>query len=269
MSYIVSAADVLTFLGLGATTDVITAIHDGVEAWVQNVYCRRTFVSTAYKEKYDGVGQEDLALKNYPIISLQRLSIGTDDAISIKNTNSSTHASVSVTSTGVSLYKDGVTTSVTFAANTTLTALVAAINALTGWSASLMASTYGPYLSTVLLEKFGLQCINSQEVYLPMPAEGEYDFEVEADKGIIHHPYSFGAGRRSVYVEYTAGYADADMPDDLQLAIKILIKNIYQKRSEEAFGANSYSVSGISVSFENDMPKEAKQVLSAYRRNIL
>jgi len=268
---LVTKKDVLKFVGidgLAIEDKNIDFIISGVEKWIQEVYCSRNFASDDYKERYDGTDSDILFLDNFPIISLNRLSIWTDEAIQIKNTNTGAHASVSVNSTSVVLYKDGVTNSLPFSTYTTLTNIVAAINTISGWSASLVLSTYGTYPSTILLEKYGLQCINNNEVYLIMPDEGEDNFELYPKEGkIVLSGGLFPPGNRNVYVEYSAGYAD--IPTDIQLATMILIKNIHQRRNEESFGATNYSVTGMSASFEQDLPLQARQILDGYRKLLV
>lgn len=267
---LVEKKTVLKFLGLEelATEDKnLDLIISSVEAWIQTVYCRRAFEDVSYKERYDGTGTDTLLLDYYPIITLNRLSIGTDDAISVKNTNTGGHASVSVSSTVVSLYKDGSTTTLSLTTYSTMTLLVDAINAQSGWSAALMDSTIASFPSTFLLEKFGLQCIDNNYVYLQMPDEGEEDFEVFPKEGKIVLYSGFPEGTRNVFVDYSAGYAI--IPSDLQLATLILIKHVYQKRSEESWGVANYSISGMSVTFEQDLPLQARQILNGYKRSLL
>jgi len=251
----------------GDPTAIVQVIKDGVEAYIQNEYCKQTLESTNHKDFIDGEGDQYILLDHYPIISLNRLSIGTEDAISIKNTNSGAHASVSVSSTAVSLYKDGTTNTLSLSTYSTLTLLVDAINAISGWSAALLQSSFASYPSTVLLEKFGLQCINNNYVYLPMPDEGEDDFEVYSSEGKIYSPFGFPQGHRNIYVDYTAGFAT--IPADLKLAVNILTKNLYQRRGEESFGLSSYSSGGISASFKDGLPQEAKMILGKYKRTII
>ena len=57
--------------------------------------------------------------------------------------------------------------------------------------------------------------------------------------------------------------------EDLALAILVLIKNIYQRRVEESFGLNSYSVAGMSVAFSQDLPSQAADILEGYRRRLV
>ena len=270
MGNLVDLRTVLKFLGLDSQTTEdknLELIRDAVEDWIQNIYCDRTLTETAYKERYDGTGTGILFLDNHPITSLDRLSIGFDEAIRIKNTNVGAHASVSVTSTGVILNKDGTKNTLLFTTYSTMNTLIAAINLLSGWTATLSLSSYGTYPSTLLVERMGLQCINNADVGLDMPELGEYDFEVDADRGIIYSSYGFPEGIKNVYVEYSAGYAT--IPKALELATLILIKHFYQKRSEESFGITSYSTGGMSVSFENDLPLQARQILDGYIRLLL
>jgi len=268
---LVDMADAIFFLGLeeSASEDFnLVAIRDSVEAWVQNIYCRRTFTVTTYKEKYNGTGGKYLTLDNYPIVSLSRLSIGTDDVISIKNTNTGAHAAVSVNPTSVVLVKDGTTNTLSLTTYSTMTTLVDAINLLSGWTAALLSSSFASYPSSILLEKYGLQCINNNLVYLSQPDEGEDDFEVNPTTGIIYSPFGFPVGVRNIYVDYSAGLST--IPEDLKLAIKLIIKEIYQRRSEESFGVSSFSTGGISVSFAEEIPIQAKTILDGkYRKYLL
>lgn len=267
---LVAMKDIVVFLGLDTETIAdknLGILHTSIEAWVDR-YCGRAFSSTSYKERYDGTGTQELILDYHPIISLNRLCIGTNDGINIKNTNSSFHASVSINGTTLTLYKDGATSTLALATYTTLATLIAAINLLSGWQAELVSSSYSSYPSNVLQEQFGLQCINNRWVSLQIPDEGEDDFEVYPNEGRIFLWAGFPEGHRNVYVEYTAGYAT--IPEDLKLAILILIKYFYQRRVEESFGVTSYSLAGVSATFEAEgIPKQASDILHSYSRLLL
>jgi hypothetical protein len=187
--------------------------------------CRRTFEETSYTlEKYDGKGTRNLYLKNYPIITLDRLVVGATEVIKVRNTNTYKNASDSILTTGLRLVKDGISNStVTFAANTTMNAIVAAITALGGgWEASIVSTIYGSYKSTELLPLFGYNCIDSNWIYLKIPyATGaEYEFEVDQNTGIINRSFPFPNGFRNIFVDYSAGYSADDMPEDIKTAIK-------------------------------------------------
>lgn len=272
MANLVDMPKVLKFLGLDTQTTAdknLELIRDGVEDWIQNVFCHRILTTANYKEKYDGSGDRLLILDQYPVTEVNRLSVDFDNVFWVKNSATTGHCSVSYNGTNLVLNKDGTKTNLAVATYTTMTLMVAAINAQSanGWSAALRESSYGAYLANTLAEKYGLQCVNGAEVDMEMPKLAEWDFEVDAAKGIINSPYSFPEGYRNIYIDYDAGFST--IPEDLQLATMILIKNIYQRRSEESFGATNYSISGISVAFEQDMPVHAKHILGQYRKVLL
>lgn len=252
-------------------TSIVSTIKSSVEAMVQT-YCKRTLKSTSYSERYDGDGSTSLVLRQYPVTAISRFALWPIDVIRVANTNTSTNATVSVSSTGVTVTKDGTSNTLAFATYTTFTLLVDAINALgSGWSAALQSSSYASYTSTSLIEKMGMYCLNTTWAYLQMPYDrGESYFDIDSASGIIYlnsfrnfdgnwKKNGFPIGTRNIFIDYTAGYST--IPDDLKLAVKIIVKWIYQKRSDESFGVTNFGSGGISVSFENNIPWEAKMIL--------
>src|SRR5262249_52180802 len=125
-------------------------------------YCRLDFAVSSYDELYNGNGDRRLLLRQYPIQSVEAVRYRPVTVVKItNNTAANVQARVSVTSTGLSLirvnagvrYTD---TSVTWASNATLTALVTAVNALgNGWSAQVVgdATNYGGWPSSDLYVK--------------------------------------------------------------------------------------------------------------------
>jgi len=256
----------------GDPTAMVTLIRNAVEDAVQS-YCRRTFESTAYSlERYNGTGKCNLFLKNYPITVLTRLAIGTIDAIEVYNTYEYSTASISVTSTGLVLTRDGsADATLLFADYATMTLLAAAVvDTGLGWYAILCDSDYGSYASTELIKMFGRSCIDSNAVNLKMPDRAEDSFDVYEDRGqIVLNGGAFPQGHNNILVDYTAGYSSDDMPEDLKLGIKIAIKSIYQKRSEETFGLKGYSVDGMRIEYDVDIPLEARNIFFNYRRFLV
>lgn len=249
--------------------------RDFIEAQIQKE-CRRNFESQTYVlERYSGTGSRKLFLRNYPITSIQRVAIGTLDMIRITNTNTGTIASVSVNSTGIVLNRDGsVDSTLLFADNLTLSAMVTAINAVgNGWTAELLNSLYSNYKSDSLIKKFGLSTIDTNYVYLQIPYDAEYDFEVDDQKGIIYHNISFfQRGFNNIFVTYTAGYSSADMPNDLKMAIKILTKLYYEKNTNNTYGLQEYKVGDIAYRWLKDsatFPMEVQNIISKYRRIMM
>lgn len=244
--------------------------------------CRRTFEETSYSlEKYDGKGTRNLYLRNYPVITLDRLVVGTTEIIKIRNTTAYTTASVSVLSTGLRLVKDGIPdVTVTFAANTTMNTIVAAITVLGGgWEAQVVSAIYGSYKSTELLPLFGYNCIDSNWIYLKIPyaTNAEYDFEVDVNAGILHRSFPFPNGFKNIFVDYSAGYSSDDMPEDLKTAVKIGTKYMYDQFKTESYGLKSYKTGDITVVYDKGeskssvsyWPKEVQRIIDRYKRRLV
>ena len=244
--------------------------------------CRRTFEETSYSlEKYDGKGTRNLYLRNYPVITLDRLVVGTTEIIKIRNTTAYTTASVSVLSTGLRLVKDGIPdVTVTFAANTTMNTIVAAITVLGGgWEAQVVSAIYGSYKSTELLPLFGYNCIDSNWIYLKIPyaTNAEYDFEVDVNAGILHRSFPFPNGFKNIFVDYSAGYSSSDMPPDLKTAVKIGTKYMYDQFKTESYGLKSYKTGDITVVYDKGeskssvsyWPKEVQRIIDRYKRRLV
>jgi hypothetical protein len=256
-------------------TDIVSTVHSEVEAYVC-MYCRRTFVQTEYSlERYNGDGYRTVNLNNYPVIDLDRVVIGVRNVISIKNTSTGTSASVSVKSTGLRLVRDGTADeTVLFETYTTISTVVAAVNALgNGWSASIMDTTYSSFKSTDIVTEAGKSCINSTVVYLSIPDEAECDVEIDYDAGQIVLPTPFSKGFKNIFVDYKAGYTQTNMPDDLKLAVKIIIQFVYEKMKNNVYGIEFYNIgasgsTGLRTIFEKGftMPKEAEFILNKYKR---
>ncbi len=250
-------------------TAPVQVILDGTDSFVKD-YCDRDFESTSYKEYQNGRDKQNLFLKQYPIISVSRLSIGRNDGIKVNNTATATYATVSVTSAGVILNKDGTNSAnspLLFSANATLTDMVTTINTETGdWQASVINSNYASYASTELIKVMGQQCLNTSYAYLDIPEEPEDEFEVYDEEGYIFKWGGFPRGHRNLRIDYTAGYSSADMPDKLKMACLILVKFIYQKREEEIFGRKQYSLGAVRATLEEGMPSEVRLVLDDMAR---
>jgi hypothetical protein len=249
--------------------DVVQDLLDAADKFVK-IYCRRDIESTSFVERHDGNGKSYLYLENYPVTAVSRLAIGTLDAIKARNTNTTGTASVSVSSTSVTLTRNGTDTTLALATYTTMTTLVAAIAATSGWESSLVNSTYGDYLSTDLIPRMGLSAVNNNWVYLPMPYDAEDDFDVDEETGLIELPGgTFSKGRKNILIGYTAGYSSATMPEDLKTAVKIIVKDWYEKRDESSFGLSGYGIAGMSKQIADTIPREAREILDHYVRRMV
>jgi hypothetical protein len=135
----ITHADDDTLIGL-----LVDRAADAIEK-----YCDRIFASTTYREQYNGMGDCEIFLNEYPITDVQMVSLRTVPVIRITNANSDAwNAHGKVTYTGadsVSMVltvqggaNDGADTlTLTPRKTYTVTTLVTAINALgTGWTAT-------------------------------------------------------------------------------------------------------------------------------------
>src|SRR4051812_38072113 len=121
---------------LATTGDEDTALAALVTACSKAIrgYCRREFDSQAFDELYHGDGQPRLLLRQFPLISVSRVAFGPTAVLRVTNTSSSNQrATVAVTASGLALVRvaSGTTTtdtSVTWAGNATLAAVVNAVN---------------------------------------------------------------------------------------------------------------------------------------------
>ncbi len=273
--------DVMKFCGAqDSEKDTVELIQNSVEEWIQSIYCRRNFELQSYKEVHNG-GVGMLQLKNYPITAITRLATGVNVALYVSNTETSTNATVAVTSTAVVLTKDGTATLVAFETYTTIQSVVDYINTLSdsGWAAKVV-SAYASFLSTELVIRFGSYCLNDKQVGLHIPGSGETEYNVYPKQGQIkrsgcdtfqefqHYQQEgfnkFPSGLNNIFVDYVAGYSAADMPSQLKLAVEILVKYIYQRKSEESFGLKNYSVSGIKAIFQENIPNDAARILDGF-----
>lgn len=262
---------------LGDPSADVLDIRNGIEAFVEK-FCRRIFSSATYTlERYSGTGSPYLSLKQKPVTSVEMVSIGTRDAMYVYNTTDYSYASVSVTSTGLILSRDGSTdATLTFASYATLTLLVDAINAVgSNWVAKLASSDYASFKSSFLIKRFGASAIDSNYVYLKIPNKPLYTFDVLEDRGVLYYPAGFPAGENNVFVTYTAGSA----PDDIKMAIKIIVKNFYEKVAAGTFNLDSYRTGDLSVNYSTALvanaelmaraiPPEALSILQLYRKVI-
>lgn len=254
-------------------TSMITTTRDRAEAWIKK-YCRREFETTSYSlDRYDGNGTNYLYLRQYPVTSLDRIAIGVRDVLRVKNTNSATTASISVTSTGIRLVKDGTAdTTVTFADNTTLNTIATAISNVSGWTAEVISSSiYGSYKSSELLPIWGLNTIDSNWVNLSIAEDAEDSYyDLDPNNGTIYRSARFPVGFQNIRVDYTAGYTSGNCPDDLKLAVCIITKSLWNKWKREEWNIDKYKNGDLEFTMNpKNIPKEAQMILTHYRKRLV
>ncbi len=263
-----------TYAGISGTDDdalldqLVLRATSAIES-----YCGRKFQHDTYRERYDGSGDTELYLNQSPITEIKMLSVGSTDVIKLKNTSTDAYnAYVVVNSTSMILTiqgggDDGSNTLVL--TDYTLTTLVAAIEALTGWTAALQLSAYGIWNAEELLPCSGLEAHDSY-ANVQAPDVPEYNFKVYADRGGIHLSTGFPLGYQNIIVSYAAGYST--MPDDL-IQICLDLVNVYYKSrttdstvEAEKLGDHSIKYSKEGGGGARDIPTHIAKRLAPYMR---
>jgi len=224
----------------------ITAASRAIER-----YCRRDFVSTSYDELYNGTGDRRLVLRQYPLISIQSVRYRPVTVLKVINTDTALNqqARVTVTGTGLTLFRmaSGVPstdTSVTFAANPTMTALANAIFALgSGWSAQVIGD-YASWPSADLRTPQGALTAWGQNAELKMHTYELAGYQIDERRGWLLRaiPYTdpellhpedliWPVGIGNFRVQYTSGYVT--IPEDVQEACAELVATWFQQRGRD------------------------------------
>jgi hypothetical protein len=198
------------------------------------IFCNRDFVDTTYREFYDGDGQNELTLHEFPVIAVTMLGVGRQDAFGIQNTSTDAyHAQVSVSESDLTLQVQGGTNdgteTLTLASYATLTALFTAIAALDkGWTVTQVEGVAHWGAIELLPTGKGLQCL-TDIAYPSLPDEPENDYITDTTAGILKYFGRFNRGFENIVVRYTAGYTE--IPGDLEQICIDLTKQYYDKRN--------------------------------------
>lgn len=260
---IVSLGDARVYLG---KADSDTADDQLIDMMIQHasVMIARelgvaSVVSNGYREYYDGSVGPYLWLNNYPVTSVDLVSVGRDDAFTVSYTGSdASYATVEVTATQLKLRKRvaGVLTASTFALSdyATLSALETAVELVSGWTVTVetVFANYSPAALCVVPARNA----RDQSIALGVPDEGEVEYELVGVAGKLYNPHGWmlgvgcsgSPGHNSVFVEYTAGYARADVPPPIKAACLELTKLLYDLGKKDAslkaekIGEYSYTI---------------------------
>lgn len=304
-SSILTMNDVRVFLGKGDTDTADDQRLDMLAQFASSILARElgvaSIVSSSYKEYRDGHGPLapaafgyglvanvnnqpthsgcNLWLDNYPVTSIDFVSVGRDDAMTVEYTAAdASYATIEVTDTQVKLRKrvNGVltTSSLDLASYATLTLLEAAIEAVTGWTV-VTDSNFANYSPTTLTP-MGARNARDQEITLQVPDEGEVEYELYGDWGRLYNPRGWPTGHRNVYVEYTAGYARGSVPPALRSAALDLTAAMYyvSKRdptlNSETIGDYSYSAGQMEKLFNvAGGPTVLGMKIAPFRREVI
>ena len=92
------------------------------------------------------------------------------------------------------------------------------------------------------------------------------DYVIYGTEGrIVLDGLFFAKGLQNIKIVYVAGFKDADLPRDLQQAIKELVADRF--RNKESQGIKSTRIGAFAVTYDaSALPKEVKSVFDSYRR---
>lgn len=277
---IITLGDARLFLGKGDTDTADDQLLDMLIQQASEMVAKELgtggVVSRTYKEYYDGHGGLNLWLDSYPVSGVDFVSVGRDDAMTVSYTgDDASYATAEVTATQLKLRKrvSGVLTASTFTLTgyATLSALETAVEAVSGW-AVVVDTDYATY-APISLVPVPAKNARDVTVTLGVPDEGETDCELASSEwGRLYNPYGWTRGHKNIYVEYTAGWDRADLPQPIRSACLELVKMMYDLRSKdgtlqsEKIGEYSYVLASSVDLTSNTLIAEK---LENYRRPIL
>lgn len=228
-------------------TDLVSAVDARLKRLIG-----RNIEATDYTEWHDGYLEDELALRQFPVIRVNAVLSGEDTALSVTYSGSAIIATVQVTESSVRLYSVSTSGSVTatdltFASNASASAMKTAIDAVSGWSATLRNNTLSKWLFPL-----GGVSVKDNDVALCYPddicseyrvdfASGKVGFHTSsgfpeafyrntATHGIgiggLHRTIPVDAGHRNVLVDYRAGYET--VPSDIDQVAREMVQEAFQ-----------------------------------------
>jgi hypothetical protein len=274
MSDLITRDRALSNLNNRATTDdentTITALITAVSSAIEN-YCWQTFANVSYDELYPGTHKRELVLRNYPTIDIDRVAYCPVPVMQVTNTSTANQrATVKVTATGVELtaVASGVATvnDIAFADQVTLSALAAAINAVSdGWAATVLNPANNLRASADLRALQGaFQSMNAL-ANLKLHTSELIGYTVDAERGILTRDDGmiWEGGLHYWRVIYQAGYSD--VPDDVQEACAEWVAQLFWQTKRDP-GLASETIPGTDTRvILQSMPTSTKLLLGPYR----
>jgi hypothetical protein len=253
------------------------AVSDAIER-----HCKRAFAVQPYDELYDGNDQPLLHLRQFPVVSIERIAYDPAAVLTIQNTSASNQrASVKVTESGLTLTRvaSGVTTSsaLDFASYVTLGALATALAALgNGWEAT-VASGYSSYASADLRATQGAYNAKAAAAELCIHLQELSSFDVDEKRGVLtrgrgyevadgFHPQVspvFFGGRNFWRVLYTAGFAT--VPEAVQEACAEWVAALFWQAKRDPNLTQEATPGVVSRAVHQDIPSMVQALLRPYR----
>lgn len=269
-----------------STSDDDTLLNELIDAISYRIeeFCGRTFAATDYYEWRNARGNEQIILREWPVINVDRVAIGNAIAMNVTYSGSGIRAQVSVNDTGVRLVSWSTTgtrtaNTLSFADNASASAMKTAIDAVSGWSATVSVN-----VPSKELHRLAGEDADGRNVELTYPDDDDGDCRIDLDRGIIkfsnhwrvpsavygrgfaHGPARLSHGHQNVLIQYRAGYET--IPADVQQVASEMVAVAYRlaKRGGDA-ALQSESLGDYSYSLADrvKMTEQMEKVLKLYR----
>ena len=262
-----SLANLKAYLSITGTTDdvILERCIDRATSVIES-HCDRKLKSRTFYEFLMPEGDRTVKTEEFPIVSIDTISFGSQTSFSISSDTASSDvlASVGFDGSTLRLHKvasNGTTTTSTLAASSyaTTSAIVTQINSsVSGWSATLTKNAY-----TRSLYRFGGRGVIDADCLLDFPRDNVSEYRVDYDTGRIHITAARFPGVRAdnaasnrfpdgffpVFVQYTAGFES--VPDDLEQVTLEIAGDIFRERLQdrtlqsESLGEYNYTQAAI------------------------
>jgi hypothetical protein len=267
-------------LGITASTDdtLLTELINAAGAKIERIAGRK-FAARTFRERLNGVGQEVVTLRNWPVLYVGRAVYGAANAFDLTFSGSAIRAMAQVyfdedmTAAGsgvrlVSIASNGTETATTsgldFDTVKSVNALVTAINLVSGWTATELTNVPTLELSPLVFSSLTDQTASftypdsNAHATLVDPARGLIQLRTRTDdwrwnhggghySSLLSNPFYETPGAfRGVLVEYRGGYAT--IPDDIGQLANEFAALLYRQSlkdgsvQSENLGAYSYTL---------------------------
>ena len=269
-------AQLKSHLGITASTDntILEGYIDHATAKIERWIGRQILVRN-YSEWYGGNDVRSVRVKQYPINNVIGVYTGLAAALTIASTVSSDiRLTVSINTEPLGTVASGAlapgvtltrttsagTTSIstlTFATYPDTTSLVAAINAITGYSATVTTAMRCAQLhprasGDIKMATVVLTGVNVSSEFVYDSYLGIVTIRQDAFPTMAQHNARFPSGLQSTLIEYSAGYTT--VPDDIHQACMVIAGTAYLSRKSdtslqsESLGDYSYSMASADSS---------------------
>jgi hypothetical protein len=252
------------------TNEELLAIDTMIRTASQAIerYCRRSFAAQLYDELYCGTESERFLLRNFPILSIERISCNPTTVLTVSNTSSANQrATAKVTRDGLDLARvaSGVTTlnSLLFSTYTTLTLLKAAIDALaSGWSSAILSESFAELATADIRPIQGAMNARNQPAEIRIHLDEIGAYEMDEVRGILSRNTSWLGGANFWRIIYTAGYET--IPEDVQEACAQWTATLFWQTKRDPGLAQEAIVGAESRSPYSSIPPAILELLRPY-----